>query len=401
MAHPVAVLEVGTSEVRVVVAEPREDGLLMITGVGRYPSSGVRKGELVDFENAKICVKKALLEAEENAQVAIQEIFMVVSGDHIKQIINRGSVNVLSPDRVITADEREEVVETARAVSLPHDHEILHSITRKYYIGDETRGVLNPDGMEASRLSLEMLILYCQSNRLRNLYRLAEEAALEVTEVAFGGLCCGLSVLTPQQKEVGAILIDLGAGTSDYVVYSDNEISLAGSLGVGGDHVTNDLAIGLNLSSTQAERLKVKYGAAMVDLSTRGRRIPIPPETGFRAQEVLSRDVNTVIHARMEEVFELVKAQVEREVKKKNFGAGVILTGGGAKMARVQDLATRVFQLPCHIGTPREISGLALPSESPEFASSVGMLKYGVRYGNAEERGPLIGNLLRKMFGKP
>ncbi|MDF3127825.1 cell division protein FtsA [Kiritimatiellaeota bacterium B1221] len=401
MGNPIAVLEVGTSEVRVVVAEPREDGLLMITGVGRYPSSGVRKSELVDFENAKICVKKALLEAEENAQVAIQEIFMVFSGDHIKQIINRGSVNVLSMDQVITADEREEVVETARAVSLPHDHEILHSITRKYYIGDETRGVLNPDGMEASRLSLEMLILYCQSNRLRNLYRLAEEAALEVTEVAFAGLCCGLSVLTPQQKEVGAILIDLGAGTSDYVVYSDNEISLAGSLGVGGDHVTNDLAMGLNLSTTQSERLKVKYGAAMVDLSSRGRRIPIPPETGFRAQEVLSRDVNTIIHARMEEVFELIKAQVDKEVKKKNFGAGVILTGGGAKMTRVQDLATRVFQLPCHIGYPREISGLALPSESPEFASTVGMLKYGVRYGNMADRGPRLGNLLRKMFGKP
>ncbi|MGA0368212.1 MAG: cell division protein FtsA, partial [Kiritimatiellia bacterium] len=257
MAHPIAVLEIGTSEVRVVVAEPREDGLLMITGVGRYPSSGVRKSELVDFENAKICVKNALLEAEQNAQVAIQEIFMVFSGDHIRQMINRGTVNVLSPDQVITIEEREEVVEAARAVTLPHDHEILHSIPRKYYIGDETRGVLNPDGMEGSRLSLEMLILYCQSNRLRNLYRLAEEAALEVTEMAFAGLCCGLSVLTPQQKEVGAILIDLGAGTSDYVVYADNEISLAGSLAVGGDHVTNDLAIGLNLSTTQAERLKV------------------------------------------------------------------------------------------------------------------------------------------------
>jgi cell division protein FtsA len=401
MAHPIAVLEVGTSEVRVVVAEPREDGLLMITGVGRYPTSGVRKSELVDFENAKICVKKAVLEAEENAQVSIQEVLMVISGDHIRQIVNRGTVNVLSPERVISAEEREEVMETARAINLPHDHEILHSICGKFYIDAQKDGVLNPDGMEGSRLSLDMLILYGQSNRLRNMLRLADEAALEVTEVAFGGLCCGLSVLTPQQKEVGAILIDLGAGTSDYVVYSDKVIALAGSLGVGGDHVTNDLAMGLNLSSAQAERLKVKYGAAMVDLSSRGRRIPIPPETGFRAQEVLSRDVNTIIHARMEEVFELIKAQVDKEVKKKNFGAGVILTGGGAKMTRIQDLASRVFQMPCHIGYPREISGLAVPAESPEFASTVGMLKYGMRSGNQSSRGPLIGNIIRKMFGKP
>ena len=401
MAHPIAVLEVGTSEVRVVVAEPREDGLLMITGVGRYPTSGVRKSEFVDFENAKICVKKAVLEAEENAQVSIQEVLMVISGDHIRQIVNRGTVNVLSPERVISAEEREEVMETARAINLPHDHEILHSICGKFYIDAQKDGVLNPDGMEGSRLSLDMLILYGQSNRLRNMLRLADEAALEVTEVAFGGLCCGLSVLTPQQKEVGAILIDLGAGTSDYVVYSDKVIALAGSLGVGGDHVTNDLAMGLNLSSAQAERLKVKYGAAMVDLSSRGRRIPIPPETGFRAQEVLSRDVNTIIHARMEEVFELIKAQVDKEVKKKNFGAGVILTGGGAKMTRIQDLASRVFQMPCHIGYPREISGLAVPAESPEFASTVGMLKYGMRSGNQSSRGPLIGNIIRKMFGKP
>lgn len=401
MAHPIAVLEVGTSEVRVVVAEPREDGLLMITGVGRYPSSGVRKSELVDFENAKICVKKAVLEAEENAQVSIQEVLMVISGDHIRQVINRGTVNVLSPERVISAEEREEVMETARAVNLPHDHEILHSICGKFYIDAQKDGVLNPDGMEGSRLSLDMLILYGQSNRLRNMLRLADEAALEVTEVAFGGLCCGLSVLTPQQKEVGAILIDLGAGTSDYVVYSDKVIALAGSLGVGGDHVTNDLAMGLNLSSAQAERLKVKYGAAMVDLSSRGRRIPIPPETGFRAHEVLSRDVNTIMHARMEEVFELIKAQVDKEVKKKNFGAGVILTGGGAKMTRIQDLASRVFQMPCHIGYPREISGLAVPAESPEFASTVGMLKYGTRSGHQSSRGPLLGNIIRKMFGKP
>lgn len=399
MAHPIAVLEVGTSEVRVLVAEPREDGHLMITGIGRSPSSGVRKSEVVDLENAKVCVKKALLEAEENAQVSIQEVLLVFSGDHIRQVVNRGTINVMSDDRVITAEEREEVMEAARAVTLPHDQEILHSICGQFYIDDQTGGVLNPDGMSGSRLSLDMLILYGHSNRLRNMFRLADEAAVEVTEIAFGGLCCGLSVLTPQQKEVGGILIDMGAGTTDYVVYADKVIALAGSLGVGGDHLTNDLALGLNLSTAQAERLKVKYGAAMVDLSSRGRRIPIPPETGFRAQEVLSRDVNTIMHARMEEIFELVKAQVSNEVKKKNFGAGVILTGGGARMNRVQDLASRVFEMPCHIGYPKEVSGLALPTESPEYASLVGMLKYGVRTRNSAVRGPLIGTFLRKLFG--
>jgi len=399
MAHPIAVLEVGTSEVRVLVAEPREDGHLMITGIGRTPSSGVRKSEVVDLENAKICVKSALLEAENNAQVSIQEVLLVYSGDHIRHLVNRGTVNVLSPDRVITAEEREEVIETARAVNLPHDHEILHSICGNYYIDDQP-GVINPDGMVGSRLSLDMLILYGVSNRLRNLTRLADEASIEVTDQAFAGLCCGLSVLTPQQKEVGGILIDLGAGTTDFVVFSDKIIARAGSLGVGGDHVTNDLAVGLNLSTQQAERLKVKYGAAMVDLGARGRRIPIPPETGFRAQEVLSRDVNTIMHARMEEIFELVKSRIGDEVLKRNFGAGVILTGGGARMKRVQDLASRIFEMPCHVGYPKEVSGIAVPAECPEYASVVGMLKYGMRAMNDSPQGPLWSNLLRKVFGK-
>jgi cell division protein FtsA len=268
-------------------------------------------------------------------------------------------------------------------------------------VDGNAEGVLNPDGMSGSRLSVDMLILYAASNRLRNLLRLVEESGVEVAEVAFGGLCSGFSVLTPQQKEVGAILIDLGAGTTDFVVYSDRVVAMAGCLGVGGDHITNDLAMGLNLSTQQAERVKVQSGGAMVDLGARGRRVAVPPETGFRARDILLRDVNTVIHARTEEIFELIRDRIREEVPRRNFGSGVILTGGGANMERIQDLASRVFELPCHIGCPRDISGLALPSESPEYASTVGMLKYGMREQSSAPPGPGIGSLLRKVFRKP
>lgn len=401
MAHPIAVLEVGTSETRVLVAEPREDGHLMITGIGKTPSSGIRKSEIVDLENAKICVKSALTEAENNAGVSIQEVWLVFSGAHIRHLVNRGTVTVMSEDRVISVEEREEAMEAARAVSLPHDCESLHNICGPFHVDGDKEGILNPDGMTGSRLSVDMLILYGSSNRMRNLFRLVEESGVEVADLAFGGLCAGFSVLTPQQKEVGAILIDLGAGTTDFVVYSDRVVTLAGSLGVGGDHVTNDLAMGLNLSTQQAERVKTQSGAAMVDLGTRGRRVAVPPETGFRARDILSRDVNTVIHARMEEVFELIRDRIRDEVPRKNFGAGVILTGGGARMQRIQDLASRVFEMPCHIGVPRDTSGLALPAESPEYASLVGMLKYGLREQTSTVPGPGLGGLLRRVFRKP
>ncbi len=399
MAHPIAVLEVGTFEVRVLVAEPREDGHLMITGIGRTPSSGVRKGEIVDLANARTCVKSALRDAEDQAQVSIEEVMLVFSGDHIRQLVNRGTVNLYSDSEIITSDERNEVMEIARAVNIPHDHEVLHAIPGQYYINDDPDGVVNPDGMTGTRLSMDMLILYGRSNHIGNLYSLGDEAGVEISDVAFGGFCSGLSALSPQQKEVGGILIDLGAGTTDYVVYANKLIIAAGSLGVGGDHVTNDLAVGLNLSTNQAERLKVNYGAAMIDLGTRGRRLSIPPESGFRAQEVLSRDVNTIIHARMEEMFDLVKKRIDTEIQKRNFGAGVIITGGGARMNRVRDLASRVFEMPCHLGVPKDVSGLAMPSESPEYAAVVGMLKLGWRNRDPGDRAGLSG-LLRRVFRK-
>ncbi len=399
MASPLAAIEIGTSEVRVVVAEPREDGSLMITGVGRTPSSGVRKGEIIDYEKARICLKNVLREAEENAQVDIRDALLVYSGGHIRQLVNRGSLTLMGDSPVISGEDCQRVMEHARAVNLPFDHEILHSICGKYFVGDQ-QGVINPDGMEGKRLSVDMLILYGASSRMRNLFRLAEDAAVDVTDAAFSGLCCGLGVLSPAQTEAGSILIDLGGGTTDYVVYCDQIVARAGSLAVGGDHVTNDLSLGLSLSTLQAERLKVKHAAAMIDLSARERRIPVQPEAGFRAQEVPSRDVNMIVNARMEETLEWVKQDIGEDILRQRFGAGLVLTGGGARMKRVADLASRIFQMPCHVGTPRNISGLALDGESPEFAAVVGMLVYGMRNQTSEAQSGFLGGLLKKVLGK-
>lgn len=399
MSHPIAVLELGTSEVRVLVAEPREDGHLMITGVAAVPSRGIRKSEVFNFEHALSCVKAAILEAETQAQVSLQEVLLVFSGGHIRQTVNRGTVTVLSEDRVIHREDMDDVMETARAVNLPPDHEVLHSIYQHFHIDTQTR-VVNPDGMIGSRLSLDMLILYGVRNKIRNLVHVAEEAAVEVTDAAFGGLCSALAVLSPQQKEGGAIVIDLGAGTTDYVLYSEQIIARAGSIAVGGDHVTNDISLGLNLSGPQAERLKMKHGAAMVDLGSRDRKIAVTPESGYTTREVWSRDLNTIMHARMQEIFELVRTGIGPEALRRRFSAGVILTGGGARMPRATELASRVFEMPCHIGLPREVAGLAMPGESPEYAAPVGMLKYALRNPGATSRGFSLKQIFRTLFQK-
>lgn len=399
MSRPVAVLEMGTSEVRVLIAEPREDQQFMITGLGVAPSRGIRKSEVIDFDNALAAVRSALRDAEEQSATSISEVMLVFSGARLRHVVNRGTVTLMSENSVIQPEDMEDVMRNARAVNLPPDCDVVHTIYQHFYIDDQSR-VVNPSGMVGSRLAMDMLILYAYRNSLSNLFRVAEEAALEISDVSFGGLCSGLAVLTQAQKEGGAIVIDLGAGTTDYVVYSDRVLARAGCLAVGGDHVTNDIALGLNLSTAQAERLKIKQGAAMVDLGARDRKIQVPPDGGFRAKDIQSRDVNTIMHARMQELFELVKTGIGGELLRQRFSAGVILTGGGARMPRVTELASQVFEMPCHIGMPKGVSGLAMPSESPETAAVVGMLRYGMRETGSGGRGFLLKSLFRNLFSK-
>jgi len=400
MSRPVAVLEMGTSEVRVLVAEPREDTQFMITGLGVAPSRGIRKSELTDFDNALASLRAALRDAEQQSATSISEVMLVFSGCRLRHLVNRGTVTMMTPNAVIQPEDIEDAVRNARAVNLPPDCDVVHSIYQHFYIDDKSR-VVNPSGMVAdNRLSMDMLILYAFRNSLSNLLRVVEEAGLEVGDVAFGGLCSALAVLTQPQKEGGAIVIDLGAGTTDYLVYADRVLARAGCLAVGGDHVTNDIALGLNLSTAQAERLKIKQGGAMVDLGARDRKIQVPPDGGFRGKEIQSRDVNTIMHARMQETFELVKSGIGRELLKQRYSAGVVLTGGGARMPRITELASQIFEMPCHIGFPKGVSGLAMPSESPETAAVVGMLRYGMREAGTGGRGFKMRSLFKNLFNK-
>jgi cell division protein FtsA len=394
---PIVVLEVGTSKVRAVVGEAREDGNITISGVGECSSRGIRKGEIIDFDNALACVRKALSLAEENSPVIINEVHLVVSGGHIRSMVNRGSVPISEEGGEITAENVEHVMETARAVSLPQDQEVLHTICQHFYVDDQD-GVINPEGMEGSKLAVDVLILHGTRSRLRNVIRVVRSAKVDVFDVAFSGLCAALGVLTPEEKESGVVVIDLGGGTTDYVVYARSMIAGAGAFGVGGDHVTNDIARGLHLKTTEAEQLKEEFGSAVVDLSARTQRISIPAEPGTAERVVKLSDLDTIIHVRMEETLSLVKTQLAHDDLLSSLGAGVVLVGGGAKMKQVDRLAERVFGLPCRIGTPVNISGLATVTGSPEFAALVGMVRYGVKTAPKESAVASIGAIIRKFF---
>ena len=394
---PVIALEIGTTKVCALVGEVAEDGQLIITGLGECPSRGIRKCEVVDFDNALTCVRTALQQAEENGQVSIHQVHLLISGGHISSFVNRGSVPILSEAGDITADDLARVEEMARAVSLAPEREILHTVRQHYYV-DDSQAVINPEGMEGSKVALDMLILHGLRNPMRNIVKLVRSAQVDVQDVAFGGLCSALAVLTPDEKRNGVLLLDLGGGSTDYLIYAEERIADAGSIAVGGDHVSNDIAHGLRLPQAEAERLKIESGSATIELAARGQTLHVPAGVGAAPRSFRLTDLHTIIHLRVEETLNLVLAQARRKKLLPRLGSGVVLTGGGARLRNLERLAMKVFELPCRIGLARDVSGLSRVTENPEYAATVGLLRYGLRSVRPRRPGVLgrLGSFLKR-----
>lgn len=374
---PVVAVEIGTSKVVALIGELREDGHIVIIGMGEHTSTGVRKGEVTDFNNALTCVKGALASAEESGQVAIHQVHLALSGAHVESLINRGNVPVQNPTGGVCTDDVERVTDVARAAPLPSERQILHSIGQIFYVDGERVG--NPLGFECSTLALDMLVLHAKSNHVRNSVKLLRGIPMDVTDVAFGGLCSALAVLTPEQKEGGALVIDLGGGTTTYVAYAAGIFAAAGALGIGGDHVTNDIALAFNIPRTQADRLKCESGSVLAEEAARGQRVTLPPEVGYPGRSVSLAGLNNVMHLRMAETLQIILRDIERQGIQNQIGAGVVLTGGGAHMKGLIKLAERIFRVPCMVGRPMGFSGLATVTERPEYASAAGLIRYAFK----------------------
>jgi cell division protein FtsA len=383
---PVVALEIGTSKTLALVGELREDGHVMITGMGERMTVGVRKGEIIDLENVGGCVRSALAMAEESGKVTIRQIHLALSGGHIQGVANRGTSPVLDPAGEISQEDIEEVMNVARAMNLSPDREILHTICQHFCVDNQER-VLRPEGMEGHSLGVDMLIIHGVRSRLHNSIRAVRNTGVEVQDVVFSGLCAALSVLTPEQKKGGAVVIDMGAGTTNYVAYADSVLAAAGVLGVGGDHVTNDIGMAFNIPQSQAERLKRESGSAVPDGISAIQKVSLPGEGGFPGRTVNVGALNTVINARVAEIFNLIRKRMEELDILHRLGAGIVLTGGGAHLGSVAGLAERIFGVPCSVGRPRNISGLATATEGPEYAVCCGLVQYGFRTQRSHKGG--------------
>ena len=395
--HVLVGLEIGTSKIAAAVGQLAPDGRLSIIGFGQHPSRGVRKGEVVDLETAAQDVRRALAQAEEMANLEIRSVFLGVTGAHLGGFNNRGRHHLPYGVTQITEADIQDTLRNARAFKLPVGHELVHLI-RQHFLVDGQPSIAQPLGMPAAQLEVDVHIVHGLKGRLQLPVELVESLQLEVEEIVFTGLASSLAVLSNQEKQLGALVIDLGAGATEYVVYADGIIKHTGVLAVGGDHVTNDLAYGLKLPLQQADRLKLEHGAALMPPEARGRTLTLPSENGLDGRTVNLEHLHRVMALRLEETFQIIADELEPAHLLEYLRAGVVLCGGGSRIPGIDRLAQRIFGLPVSLGRTQTISGLAAQLDCPEYATSIGLVRFGsFQMRTPRRRRGLASRLARKL----
>src|SRR5437867_7001156 len=368
-------LEIGTSNICVVVGESRPDGTVKILGVGQTPSRGVRKGEIVDFETAMKCVHEAVVDAEQKSDVMIRSVYVSVAGSHLQSFNNRGCVMLAEDRDEIDEQDIEDVKINAREVSIPAQNAFLHSIIQHYHVGGQN-GVLNPIGMLGQRLQADFHIIHGVRTRIQNTIRCVKELPLDVEDVVFTALASAQVVLTQHQKNLGALVIDIGGGTTDYILYVDGAVKQSGSLAVGGDHITNDISMGLRIPMTRAEKLKIEEGSVILGNCLPGETVLLKDDSGFAGKEIERETLNTIIHLRLRESFELLKRKLDEESFINFIGEGIFITGGCSMLQGIDHLAEEVFGIPARVAHAQTMSGLTSAFQNPQFSTAIGLIKY-------------------------
>ena len=369
-------LEIGTSKVCAVVGEQSADGGLNIIGLGQARSRGVRKGEIINTAQAEEDLRNDIVEAEQMADAEIRSVYLGVTGGHIRGFNNRGLHPVVSADREISEDDVQDVIKNAKAINLPTENNVIHAI-RQHFIVDGQDGVTNPVGMLGSRLEVDVHVVHGHTNRLQNAIRLVKGLQLQVEEIVSNGLATSLALLSNEQKELGALVIDIGGGTTDYVVYVGGVIKHTGVLAVGGDHVSNDLAYGLKVPLSRAEKLKLEHGSAMVEDAIKGQTVTLTNELGLPLKTINIEHLRQIMSLRLEEVFQLIAQDMEHAGLYAYLRAGVFLSGGGARVPGLARLAEPILQMPVSHGKTSSVSGLKSALDQPEFSTAIGLAKFG------------------------
>lgn len=372
-------LDIGTTKVCAIVAEMTGDGVVDVIGVGHSPSRGLRKGVVVNIEATVDSIRRAVEDAELMAGVEIRSAFVGIAGGHIKGINSRGVIAISGKNREVTQPDIDRVIDAAKAVALPVDREVIHVLPQEFIIDDQG-GIREPLGMCGIRLEAEVHIVTGAVASAQNIIKCADKAGLEVQDIVLQQLASSEATLTPEEKELGCILVDVGGGTTDVAVYVDGSIYHTAVLAVGGDMLTNDIAIGLRTPQPEAESLKRKYGCALASMARPEEKIEVPSVGGRRPRVLARQTLCEIIQPRLEELFMLVDQEVRRAGYAPRVNGGLVVTGGSAIMEGVPELAEQVFDMPVRRGAPRGVGGLTDVISSPMYATGVGLGLYGAAH---------------------
>jgi cell division protein FtsA len=392
-------LDIGTTKICAIVGEETSEGVEII-GIGTHPSRGLRKGVVVNIDSTVQSIRKAIEEAELMAGCEINRVYAGISGGHIRAFNSHGVIAV--KDGEINESDVERVIEAAQAVAIPTDREVIHVIPQEYIIDDQA-GIQEPLGMNGIRLEVKVHIVTAAVTSAQNVVKCANKAGLDVADIALQQIASSEAVLNPDEKELGVALIDVGGGTTDIAIFHGGTIKYTTVISLGGSQVTGDIAVGLRTPTSEAEKIKKKYGCAMIAMTSGEEMIEVPSVGGHRPRKVSRQILGEIIEPRMEEIFELINREVIKSGYDGLISSGIGITGGTACMEGVVELAEQVFNLPVRRGLPSGITGLVDVVNSPMYATGVGLVLYGVNHASGTQfrrgSGNVFNKLLRRMKG--
>jgi len=375
-------LDIGTTKICTVVGEATPNGVDVV-GIGTCPSSGLRKGVVVNIEQTVQCIKKALEEAELMAGCEIRSVYAGIAGSHIKGFNSHGVIAVKGGE--VGPRDVERVLDAAKAVAIPLDREVIHILPQEFIV-DEQGGIADPIGMAGVRLEVKVHIVTGAVSSAQNIIRSCHRAGLDVADIVLESLASAEAVLTPEEREIGVALVDLGGGTTDVAIFANNSIKYTSVLALGGSNLTNDIAFGLRTPMLAAEKIKIKYGCALTDIVQKDEIIEVPSVGGRDPRRVSRRVLAEICEPRVEEILALVEQDLAQSGCRSMVGAGVVFTGGTALLDGITELGEQIFNLPARVGYPREVGGLKDVVMSPMFSTAVGLLMYGARKEGLDQR---------------
>ena len=392
----VVALDIGTSKVVCLIGQLTDSHAVEIVALGSYPSSGLKKGVVVNIDATTDAIQKSMDQAKNSFDGKLKNVYVGIAGNHIKSLNSHGIVGI--KDKEVTPFDIDRVIEAAQAVAIPSDQKVLHVLPQEFVIDDQD-SIREPLGMSGVRLESHVHLVTCANNAIQNIEKCVKRCGITLDGFVLEQLASSYSVLSEDEKELGVCIVDIGGGTTDIAIFNSGSISFTGVIPIAGDQVTSDIAVALRTPTPQAEELKQKYGCAVAEFTTESETIEVAGVGGRAPRELSRKALAEIVEPRYVELFELVKAEIQRNGFDGKIPAGIVLTGGTSKMEGVVELAESIFQTSVRIGVPENFKGMESDLKNPIYATSLGLLGYGfdqLKQGIALEQNR---SLFDKAFG--